>query len=91
LIAEGLLTFACVTGTGCNETLHAYYNDNPKVEEFINQEEDKISKALGHTIVAYLGPAVYAAYGGTSSIMLHKDIYAQVNNQQYTLLYRTYF
>lgn len=81
MLAEALVILSCSTSKGCSETSTYYYATHPELREIVEVNEKKIEKFIGPTIIQTIGPFLYVAVGGTSTVRLNKYFNLQFSNQ----------
>lgn len=82
MLAEALVILACTTSKGCNETSTHYYATNPELREMVETNTKKVERFIGPTIIATVGPFLYAAAGGTGTVRLNKYFNLQLSTQK---------
>ena len=91
MLPEALVILACTTSKGCNETSSHYYNTHPEVRHIVEENEKKIEKFVGPTVIATFGPMLYVAAGGTGTVRLNKFFSLQFNKEKGTLVFSKEF
>lgn len=88
MLEEALLVFACINGTGCQETSSQYYATHEEVREIGKNGEQKLTKYVGPAAIQVIGPMVFIAAGGTGTVRIDKYFGLQVSSKSSILFFR---
>ena len=81
-MGEFLVVFACLNGTGCQETSTHYYNTHPQIREIIKTQEQKIKNIAGPVFVETFVPMAAFSLGSTATVRLNRYFNLQVNKDK---------
>lgn len=91
MLPEALVIFACLNGTGCQETSSHYYNSSPTLQQSVQNGETKVTKYVSPVLIQTVGPAAFIAFGGTGNVRLDRHFSLQLNKQKGILIFSKEF
>lgn len=91
MLLEAIILSACLEGSGCHESMEAYYLSSPELEHFAKNTERKMIMAVGEQNVKYVMPGLVLVFAkeGSISIDNHWSI-KRSRDRDATLLVWTY-
>lgn len=88
-----LVALACINHSGCDESMHAYYQSSPELQQTAKYSSEQVQKRLGASGSLYLAAVGTIATGQDAVIPLTTHISAKGNFKWQTagLSYSYYF
>jgi hypothetical protein len=94
LLKEILLIYSCSTGIGCTDTVSAYYQESPRLQEAMQNVETKARATFGETATTYfIAPGFAIAAKQNVTLPLTRNWFIETGSgfNQATLRYKYEF
>jgi hypothetical protein len=88
---EFLVTLACLSAKGCNETWNQYYNSKPDVRQIVLTAEHRAKAMAGPFVYTYVAPLALLAAGKDANVKIYANFSLKFSTSYQGLLFTKEF